>query len=117
LDCCAVARTGSNYLTTTRRLLDDLRDDARADGLATLADREAQTFLAGDRRDELDLEPHVVAGHNHLRALGQRHRPGDVRRAEVELRPVALEERRVSPALFLLEHVDLGAELLVRVDR
>ncbi len=40
-----------------------------------------------------------------------------VRRAEVELRPVAVEERRVAPALVLREHVDLGLEVRVRRDR
>src|SRR5437763_7196275 len=74
----------------------NLGDDAGADGLATLANREAQTFLAGDRRDELDLQAHVVPGHHHLRAFRQRHQPGHVRRPEVELRPVPLEERRVA---------------------
>src|SRR5205085_9333922 len=43
--------------------------------------------------------------------------PGHVGRPEVELRPVAVEERRVSPALLLLQAVDLGLELGVRRDR
>ena len=96
---------------------ENLGDDAGADGLAAFADGEAQTFFAGDRRDELDVQVDVVARHHHLRALGQRHRARHVRRAEVELRPVALEERRVAAALFLLQDVDLALELLVRRDR
>ena len=48
---------------------------------------------------------------------GSSHDPGHVRRAEVELRPVAVEERRVTAALFLLQHVHLGLELRVRGDR
>src|SRR5207237_9301555 len=44
-------------------------------------------------------------------------RAGHVRRAEVELRPVAVEERRMAAALVLREHVDLGVELRVRRDR
>src|SRR6185295_2466013 len=85
-------------------------------GLATLADREAQTFLAGDRRDELDLQAHVVARHDHLGPLRQRAQPRHVRRPKVELRPVALEERRVPTALSLLQDVALALELLVLPD-
>ena len=71
----------------------------------------------GDRLDQLDLHLDVVARHDHLRALGQVGDAGHVGRAEVELRPVAREERRVAAALFLLEDVDLGLELGVRGDR
>src|SRR6516164_8101259 len=35
-------------------LLQDLGDDAGADGLATLTDREPQPILHGDRADQLD---------------------------------------------------------------
>ena len=55
-------------------------------------------------------------GHHHLDALRQLHRTRHVRRAEVELRPIALEERRVTTALFLRQHVHLGLELRVRLD-
>src|SRR6202007_807032 len=44
-------------------------------------------------------------------------RAGDVGRAEVELRPVAVEERSVTSALLLGQDVDLGLELGVRRDR
>src|SRR3954453_21880131 len=101
----------------TASLLDDLRYDAGADGAATLADGEPQTLVHGDRLDQLDGHLDVVARHHHLRALGQVGDAGHVRGAEVELRPVAVEERRVAPALLLLEHVDLGLELRVRGDR
>src|ERR1700739_4945635 len=50
-------------------------------------------------------------------ALGRLGHAGDVSRAEVELRPVAREERSVTSALLLLEDVDLGLELGVRGDR
>src|SRR3954463_10118952 len=98
-------------------LLDHLRDHARADRAAALADGEAQALVHGDRLDELDLHLDVVAGHDHPGALGQLGHAGDVGRAEVELRPVPGEERRVTAALLLLEHVDLGLELGVRRDR
>src|SRR5262249_37892156 len=117
----AGGRTPSNGYGSSESLLlglvgKDLGDDAGADGLAALANREAQTFLAGDRRDELDLQADVVAGHDHLGPLGQRHQARHVRRAEVELRAVPLEERSVATALFLLEDIDLAHEVLVRRD-
>src|SRR5207248_1332657 len=92
-------------------------DDAGADGAAAFADGEAQALFAGNRIDELDVDVDVVARHDHLDALGELDAAGDVRRAEVELRAVVVEERRVAPALFLLEDVDLGLELLVRRHR
>src|SRR3954463_13916574 len=99
------------------RLLDDLGHDARPDRAATLADGEAQALVHGDRLDELDLHLDVVARHDHLRALGQVGDAGHVGRAEVELGPIAGEERRMAAALLLLEDVDLGLELGVRGDR
>jgi hypothetical protein len=73
-------------------------------------------FFHGDRGDQLDRDAHVVAGHHHLLVLGQLHRPGHVGGAEVELRAVVVEERRVPPALFLAQHVHLGREVRVRLD-
>src|ERR671916_327245 len=81
-------------------LLDDLGDDAGADGAAALANREAQAGVHGDRLDELDRHLDVVARHDHLDALRQVRDPGHVRRAEVELRAVPGEERRVAAALL-----------------
>ena len=52
-----------------------------------------------------------------LTPSGSLHGAGHVRRADVELRAVVGEERRVTAALFLLEDVDLAHELLVRRDR
>src|SRR3954469_1894704 len=100
-----------------RALLDDLGDDARADGATALANGEAEALVHGDGLDQLDLHLDVVARHDHLGALGEVRRPGHVRRAEVELGPIAGEERRVTAALLLLEDVDLGLELGVRGDR
>src|SRR5581483_5216759 len=98
-------------------LLDDLADHAGADGAAALADGEAETLVHRDRRDELDGDLHVVARHDHLRALGEGHDAGHVGRAEVELRAVAVEERRVAAALLLRQDVDLGLVVGVRRDR
>src|SRR3954468_12531785 len=98
-------------------LLDDVGDHARADGAAALADREAQAGVHGDGLDQFDLHLDVVAGHDHLGALRQLGDTGHVRGPEVELRAVAVEERRVTAALLLLEDVDLRLELGVRRDR
>src|SRR5580698_11318742 len=49
-------------------LLDDLGDDAGPDGLATLADGEAQTLIHGDRADQLHHHLDVVPRHDHLHA-------------------------------------------------
>src|SRR5215470_786164 len=98
------------------RLLHDLRDATGADRATALADREAQALLHRDRRDQLDRHLDVVPGHHHLDPAGQVRGPGDVGRAEVELGPVAVEERGVAPALLLGEHVDLGLEVRVGGD-
>src|SRR3954453_23862189 len=95
-------------------LLENLGNATRADGAATLADGEAQALLHGDRLDELDRHLGVVARHDHLGALGEGHHAGHVRRAEVELRAVVVEERRVPAALVLREDVDVRLEVRVR---
>src|SRR3954451_7954510 len=106
-----------SYLTVLRDLLDDVRHDARAHRAATLADGETEAGVHGDRLDQLDLHLDVVTRHHHLDALGQVGHARDVGGAEVELRPVAREERRVTAALLLLQDVDLGLVLRVRRDR
>src|SRR3954463_15857309 len=95
-------------------LLGDLGDPARADGAAAFADGEAQALLHGDGLDQLDLHLGVVARHDHLGALGEGDDAGHVRRTEVELRAVVVEERRVPATLVLAEDVDLGLEVGVR---
>src|SRR5947209_17756543 len=108
--CCA---TGASLPL----LLDDLGDDASTNGAAALADGEPEALIHGDRLDHLDLHVRVVARHDHLLAVRQLDRAGDVGRPEVELRPVAVEERRVTATFVLPEDVDLGLEVRVRVDR
>src|SRR3954447_429609 len=88
------------------RSLGDLGDPAGADGAATLTDREPQALVHGDGLDELDRHLGVVTRHDHLGALGEGHDAGHVRRTEVELRTVVVEERRVTAALLLREDVD-----------
>src|SRR5574337_606145 len=98
-------------------LFDDLRHHAGTDGAPTLANREAQPLLHRNRRNQRHRHPDVVPRHHHLRPPRQLHAPRHVRRAEIKLRPITIEERRVPPALFLGEHVHLAAELGVRRDR
>src|SRR5687768_4570673 len=98
-------------------LLDDLGDDPRADGSAALADGEPEALVHGDRAMQLDRHLDVVTRHHHLRPLGEVGGAGHVGGAEVELRPVAREERGVASTLFLLQAVDLSLELGVRRDR
>src|SRR4051794_7006841 len=97
-------------------LLDDLRDATGADGAATLTDGEPQALLHGDRLDQLDRHLGVVARHDHLGAGGQRHDARHIRRPEVELRTVVVEERRVPATLVLREDVDRALEVRVRGD-
>src|SRR5438270_13531452 len=98
-------------------LLDDLRGHAGTDRATTFADGEAHPLLDGDRGDELDLHVDVVARHHHLGPLGQLHLAGHVRGPDVELRAVALEERRVPAALFLGYDIDLRGDCGMRLDR
>src|SRR4051794_26846782 len=95
-------------------LLDDLGDAARADGPAALADGEAQALLHGGGLDQPDLHLGVVARHDHLGALGEGDDAGHVRRTEVELRAVVVEERRMPATLVLAQDVDLRLEVGVR---
>lgn len=98
-------------------LLNDRGDDARTDGVATLADSEAQALLHGNRVDEVALDGDVVTRHGHLGALGKLDRTGNVGGTEVELRTITIEERGVTAALLLGQNVDLAGELGVRGNR
>src|SRR5262245_24171208 len=89
----------------------DADHHAGAHGLAALADGEALLLLHRDRRDQLNVHRRVVAGHDHLRPGRQRALTRHVRRPEVELRTVVVEERRVPAALLLGQNVRLSLEL------
>src|SRR6056297_4090065 len=97
--------------------LDDLGDHTGPHRAAALAHRKAKPIFHRDRGNQRHRHLDVVARHHHLRARGQLHRSGHVRRAEIELRAIPLEERRVTPALFLGQHIDLALEVGVRRDR
>src|SRR5438309_1985605 len=108
--------SGRGPLAVGRWLLQNLRDHPRPHRAAALADREAQLLLHRDRRDQLDRHLRVVPRHHHLHPRRQLHRPRHVRGPQVELRPVPLEERRVTAALLLRQDVHLGIERGVRRD-
>src|SRR5579864_6517790 len=98
-------------------LLDDFGYDAGADGASALADGEAQPLVHRDRLDQFDRHARIVPRHHHLRPRRQRHHPRHISRAEVKLRTVVGEERRVTPTLLLGQYVRLGLEVGVRRDR
>src|SRR5437870_3446268 len=97
-------------------LLQDLGGHAGADGAAAFADRKPQLLLHRDRRDQLDRHLRVVPRHHHLHPRRQLHRPRHVRRPQIKLRPIPLEERRMPPAFFLGQDVHLALKLRVRRD-
>src|SRR5262249_6962335 len=100
----------------TPALLENLRNRAGADGASAFADGEAEALFERDRRHQLAADGRVVARHHHLHAFRQIQRAGDVGHLDVELRTIAVEERRVAAALFLRQDVDLALELRVRLD-
>ncbi|AGY92605.1 hypothetical protein SPICUR_08360 [Spiribacter curvatus] len=72
-------------ISTPVTILEDLGDDAGADGAATFAHGKAQALFHRDRRDQRDGHLHVITRHHHLRARGQVTGTGHIRGAEVEL--------------------------------
>src|SRR5690554_2878223 len=95
---------------------DNLGNHAGTNGTATFANREAQTFFHGDRSDQGNVQLDVVARHDHFHTFGQFARTGHVSGTEVELRAIAFEERSVTTAFILAQHVHFSFELGVRLD-
>src|SRR5699024_9932776 len=87
------------------------------DRAGTVAYGVLEALLRRDRLDEVDVHLGVVTGHDHLGAFRQRHDAGDIGGAEVELRTVVVEERRVAAALLLGQDDNLALELTVRGGR
>src|SRR6185312_9440701 len=73
-------------------LLNNFRDGSRADRVSAFADGKAQTLLHRYRRDQLNLQAHIVSRHHHLRARWKFRYARHVRRSQIELRTVSLEE-------------------------
>ena len=72
-------------------------DDAGADGTTAFTDGETQTFFHGDRASSLTVIDTLSPGSTISFVRRQVDRAGHVRRAEVELRTIAVEERRGRP--------------------
>src|SRR5690606_16850086 len=84
---------------------------------AAFADGEAQAFFHGDGRHQADFHRDVITGQDHFLVRWQFDRTRHVRRTEVELRTVALEERRVTATFVFGQNVHFGREVGVRLDR
>ncbi len=107
----------SHNLTYCVNLHQDFDNDARADGLATFTDGEADTLFHGDGLiAQVDFHGDVIAGHAHFCAAHELGTTGYVRGTEVELGAVTGEERRVTAAFFLGENVNFTLELGVGGD-
>ena len=85
-----------------RCLFDNLRNSTSADRASTFANGEALVLVHRDRRDQLDLTSTLSPG-MHISAPTRVRSTGHVRGAEVELRPVAAEERRVTAPFVLAQ--------------
>ena len=90
---------------------------ACANGLATFADGEALVFFHRDGAMSSTSIETLSPGITISTPCGERDRAGHVRGAEIELRAVVREERRVTATLVLRQNVDFGLEFLVRLDR
>src|SRR5260370_17296159 len=97
-------------------LFNHFRDRSRTHRAAPFTNREAQSLLHRDGRDQFNVHRHVVSGHHHFHSLRQRRHSRHVRRAKVKLRPVPGKERRVPPSFFLRQHIRFRLELRVRRD-
>ena len=89
-------------------------DDAGADRSATFADSKSHFFFHRDGGNELTDRAMLSPGITISTPSGN-STPRHIRRAEIELRAISLEERRVTASFVLGQHVNLSLELLVRV--
>src|SRR2546421_11843876 len=85
-------------------LLHNLADGSCSYRVPAFADGKAQAFLHRHRRDQLNHQLYVVSRHHHLGARGKLCHSGDIRRAQIKLRAISLEERRGAPPLFFSAH-------------
>ena len=109
--------TASLSLSAFRPLLfDDLSYYAGSYCSSAFSDGESQSFFDRDRCDQLDCHGDVISRHAHFCSFWQLQISRYVRCSEIELRSVSVEERRMSSAFFLLQHVYLSLELCMRMD-
>ena len=108
LRCVAAKLAHVRTRQPSLHLLNNFRNRSRAYRVSAFADGKPQTLLHGHRRDQLNHQLHIVARHHHLRACRQFRHARHVRRTEIELRTIALEERRMTAAFFLGQNVDFA---------
>src|SRR5262249_14508767 len=84
-----------------RLLIQNVAHATRADGFAAFANCEPNGLFHGYRRDQLDLDPDIVARHHHFHPIRKFDRASHIRRPEIKLWPVIGEERSVTSALLL----------------
>src|SRR3989344_8800127 len=95
------------HMSSLGRLSRDLGHDTSTNRLATFANSEVLLLFESDWGRELHLEGDRIAWHHHLFTFRKSDLSSHVRSADVELRLVAREERRVTTTLVLAEDVDL----------
>src|SRR5215813_1224431 len=83
----------------------NLRNGTRTDSASAFTNREPQSLLQCHRRDQLDRQTHIVSRHHHLHAFRQLRRSRYIRRSEIKLRPVSLEERCMPSSLLFRQYV------------
>jgi len=98
-------------------LFNNFSYDAGTNSTTTLTDSKPQSLFHSDRRNQVDNHLYVVTRHYHLGAFRQLYRTRYIRRAEVKLRTIALEERCMTATLILGQNVNLCLELRVRRNR
>src|SRR5271157_615285 len=116
-DTMIISLKADSNLLFSHDLFQYFGDDTGADGQATFAYSKLRSLLQRHRHDQFHRQIDVVPRHHHLHSLRQGNIPGHIHRPNVELRPIAREERLVPSPLFLLQHIHLRCELLVRRDR
>src|SRR3972149_912680 len=98
-------------------LLNDFCYNSSAYRSATFTDGETEAFFHCNVGDELDRHGiHIVTRHHHFHSARKSHHSGHIRRAEIELRAISVQERRMAAAFFLRQDIDLSGELLMRSD-
>ena len=94
-------KKGTALQSLPHLLFHDLRYYACTYRASAFTNCKPQSFFHCNLRDQLDRHHYVVSGHYHLYPFRQLDYPRYIRRSEVKLRSVSIEERRMSSALFL----------------
>src|ERR1043166_8213554 len=95
----------------------DFANAPGADGSPPLANGKPLPSFHRHRSNQFNVHRYIIPRHHHLHPLRQRDVSRHVAGAEVELRTILVEERRVPATLVLRQHVNFGLELGVRGNR